>query len=350
MTVVFETPGHINPKAFSVFGINSKPNSENPIGFFGTGLKYAIAILVRNNIKVQLFIGDTEYEFYAKGEAFRDKLFSMVRMKKRKGLLGKWKYEALPFTTELGKNWELWQAFREIESNTRDEGGSSFALSEDEAYVTDKDKTLFVITGDEFDEVYSDIDKVFLPEGEVIHSDGFIEIINNESSYGYYRGLRVLNLERDSQYTYNFTEKADLTEDRTLVYGNLIPIYAAKAVLRSHDEEFIKRMIGFGGQTNRFENLLPFDTVSTTPSETFKKVVRNYKGLLSPRVLIAYKATLPKDSSRDLLEVIKPRKDWKDILGVLADQGFEEDFMLSFISELEEKVDDEDCHDDTVSF
>lgn len=35
--VVFKTPGHIPLEAFTTFGINSKPNSLNPIGFFGSG-------------------------------------------------------------------------------------------------------------------------------------------------------------------------------------------------------------------------------------------------------------------------------------------------------------------------
>jgi hypothetical protein len=44
--VVFENPGEIDAAAIRTFGVSVK-EGENPIGFFGTGLKYAIAILLR---------------------------------------------------------------------------------------------------------------------------------------------------------------------------------------------------------------------------------------------------------------------------------------------------------------
>lgn len=61
--IIFRNKGVIDPKSITTFGVSSK---ENPgaIGFFGTGLKYAIAILLRHPLydetrAMQNFLMDT---------------------------------------------------------------------------------------------------------------------------------------------------------------------------------------------------------------------------------------------------------------------------------------------------
>jgi len=44
--ITFENDGEIDLRAISQFGINVK-TGDSPIGFFGTGLKYALAVLMR---------------------------------------------------------------------------------------------------------------------------------------------------------------------------------------------------------------------------------------------------------------------------------------------------------------
>ena len=46
--LIFTNPGIIDPRSISTFGVNAKA-STNPIGHFGTGLKYAIATILRND-------------------------------------------------------------------------------------------------------------------------------------------------------------------------------------------------------------------------------------------------------------------------------------------------------------
>lgn len=53
MAVIFENPGEIDPRMISTFGVNVKEN-DSAIGFFGTGLKYAIAILLRNHHRISI--------------------------------------------------------------------------------------------------------------------------------------------------------------------------------------------------------------------------------------------------------------------------------------------------------
>ena len=165
--VVFTTPGLIPLEAFTTFGVNAKPNSTNPFGYFGTGLKYAIAVCLRNGCKVVLWRGDIKYTFYVSTKDFRGKDFDFVRMKKEtRNFAGLWasSYTQLPFTLELGKNWELWQAFRELETNTRDENGWT-TLVDNPGINDDADLTRIEVHGSRFVDEYHKMGCHFLADG-----------------------------------------------------------------------------------------------------------------------------------------------------------------------------------------
>ena len=44
--IVHENLGLIDPRAFTTRGLNAKPNTKSPIGYFGTGLKKALKLLL----------------------------------------------------------------------------------------------------------------------------------------------------------------------------------------------------------------------------------------------------------------------------------------------------------------
>jgi len=352
MPVIFDTEGEIDPKAFSTFGLNSKPNSDNPIGFFGTGLKYAIAVLVRCNVRVQLFIGETEYEFYTKEESFRDKDFGMVRMKRRKGLLSKWTYEKLPFTTELGKQWELWQAFRELESNTRDEGGRSYIAQEDEeGWSGFAGKTFFILTGDKFQDVYLRKDEVFLPEGKVLFSNERIQVLNQPSNYIYFRGLRVMDLKDPSLYTYNILSSVELTEDRTIKYEFMAKVLICTHYMQSEDGNLISQIVSLKPDDKKFEASLEFDTSSTLPGTTFMSVIasrRRGNHFVSGRATTLHNRYDFVSKSEDSLSLTMKRSKWAAILKAI--EKLQEDYTLvgeleEFAGQLNELVEDDGSQD-----
>lgn len=285
--VGFKTPGLIDTRAFTMFGVNSKPMTDNPIGFFGTGLKYAIAVLLREKHSVIIWIGNDRYEFESGEEIFRDKSFTCIYMKKSYGLMKRFTKERLPFTTELGKHWALWQAYRELESNTRDEQGETDYIFQDplkwEGYQTAR--TVILVGGQKFVDVYNNRDEIFLnKEGLDLRfhdTKAGIEVYNSPSRYVYYRGMRVYDLPKDkiSKYTYNFTRSMDLTEDRTLKYTFYMFMYLASLVIESHDKAFIKAIVE--SDKDSFENEFSFDGSSATPSDEYKQVLRSKGTYLS---------------------------------------------------------------------
>jgi hypothetical protein len=249
-TVSFRNRGLIELRSIRTFGVSAK-ECDNPIGFFGTGLKYAIAICLRMKCKVVLFRGLERYEFATSDVAIRNGEFSIVTMNG----------EEIGFTTDLGKTWEPWQAYREIHCNTTDEGGEVIEGSADPL----PDHTTIVVTGSPFYSAYLERGNIILTAPARWRA-ARAEIHERTSAYAYYRGIRVAQLQDRSCMTYNVLSNLDLTEDRTL--KNIYQFYSAvrEALLNSDDADFVSRFLQ--APSPSFEASLDLDCWST-PSELF---------------------------------------------------------------------------------
>ena len=115
-------------------GAHAKPNTANPIGYFGTGLKYAIAVLVRLGAEPVVWIGRDRFSFSKRSSTFRGTPLETIVMRVLKEKNKRATTYELPYTTAYGKAWEVWQAFRELESNTRDEGGTIWTFDSDAVF------------------------------------------------------------------------------------------------------------------------------------------------------------------------------------------------------------------------
>jgi hypothetical protein len=286
-SVIFETPGHIDIRSFTVMGMNSKPNSVSPFGYFGTGLKYAIAVLVRERQQVTLWIGNKKYSFYARDIDFRGKSFSQIRMKREHwytNTLGSrllTKYEDLPFTTELGKNWKLWQAFRELESNTRDEGGITRSQHSEFTHIPNnvpsQPITQIVVTGDEFAKEWDERYKNFLDKDNLVLRDETdkIQIYNKPSHHVYYRGIRIHDWpeNQESLLTYNIIDHLELSEDRMVKYEYQIHQRMGTYTAQATDVDIIRQIVSAKNPLQ--EAKIEWDYVYSSPSDEFKKVLQD---------------------------------------------------------------------------
>ena len=244
--IVFKNDGVVPLEAFTTFGLSAKPGSTNPIGKFGTGLKYAVAITLRLGGTFTLWRDREEYVFYTKTIDFRGKEFAVVRMKKRvkgpKGIFSPWSYHKLPFTTELGSHWKPWMAVRELEANCRDENGQSFIFSDDKYPPLRYGGTTIIITCPEMQEAFENIDEIFMPKKELVFETDTVRVYEGESDYVYYRGMRVTDLRKPSLYTYEM-KSVMLTEDRTSMYSFLDESNAHKALLGCEDRNVVDHIL-----------------------------------------------------------------------------------------------------------
>jgi len=277
--IVFRTPTLLDISAFVMFGVSAKPNTNNPIGFFGTGLKYAIAVLVRENIPVSVFVGETEYVFYKKTGKFRDQTFEQIMMKKRAGFLARWQYVSLPFTTKFGQNWKLWQVLRELHSNTLDEGGTSYGTDGGD-HQAEAGVTKIIVDSDLFAEEFRKIGNIFLPGAQSSNTSWSgitdVQILEKPGKHVYYRGLRVFDIPEKMQsiYTYNILAPMELTEDRTIKYD----FYMYRAIcnqLAVCDDLVMARSVASAGD-NFLEGRLDWSWCSVKMSPEMMDAVDRY--------------------------------------------------------------------------
>ncbi len=260
--IVFQNKGLIELRTITTFGVSVKPETDNPIGYFGTGLKYAIAVMLREGIKVTLYRGTTKLRFTAKKRKIRGQQFHMVLLNG----------EELPFTTELGKNWDLWMAYRELAANAMDEP--------DNIVTSDKPDiktgyTTFVAEGHMLDAVHNNRDSIFLMTKPKYKFDT-VEFHDGPGvgKYIYYKGIRVFELPKQAMYNYNILFDLKLTEDRTL--PSLTKAYSAiaKAIVPCDHAGLIRQLLE--AHQNYWESTIDYTWYFSTPGETFNAIVKHY--------------------------------------------------------------------------
>lgn len=254
--VAFRNKGVIDPKSITTFGVSSK-EGEGAIGFFGTGLKYAISIILRQGGSITIYAGMDKMEFGTRQEKIRVDEFTFVTMNG----------QALGFTTEVGKTWETWQAFRELYCNTLDEQGDCFVTDEEPEPA--EDETLIIVRGKDFYDSWVNRDAIILGS-EPLHQMPGLDVHAGASEYVFYRGIRALKLSSPSIYTYNISSSMDLTEDRTIKHSFYADHYIRQGLSQLTDKYAISRVVVPADGV--YERSIDFS--STTPSEEFATVVR----------------------------------------------------------------------------
>lgn len=259
--IVFENPGEIDIRSINTFGVSVK-EGNNPIGFFGTGLKYAIAVLLRAGHAITIHSGLQVVAFETEVQTIRGQAFDFVTMS-----IDGAPSQSIGFTTELGKTWDVWMAFREIACNCKDEGGDS--RHEFDSPAPEAGKTQIVVVGEAFEAVFAQSSLYLLEDQPHLAFEG-IEIRNRPGRELFYRGVRVMEFQKPSIYTYNCLTKLDLTEDRTVKYSFYPAHYITGALLRCEDEEVIRNVLT--ASTETFEGGLDYSGHGGKPGETFIRV------------------------------------------------------------------------------
>jgi hypothetical protein len=276
--IVFSNPGEIDVLSISTFGVSVK-EGDTPIGFFGTGLKYAIAVLLRNKHAITIYSGKQVVDFTVSTELVRGKSFDFVQMSVDMG-----NPQPIGFTTELGKQWEMWMAYREIACNCKDEGGTVESASD--WPEPEEGATKIIVKGAEFDQVFAQ-SSFYILEDRPMHTFGGIEVRSRPGGAFYYRGVRVQEFDKPCLFTYNDLASLELTEDRT-VKNQWEPAYRiARGWLQASDELMLREVIT--APDSHLEGNLDFHGWGVAPSQAFLKVVGD---CLSDRLLRVNKTAM----------------------------------------------------------
>lgn len=297
MKVHFITPTRISLINLTTIGDSEKREDETKIGKFSSGQAYATALLLRDGVGMEVDIyggkgadggGYTEYVTYSTTNRVCDstnksKEIIVIDYKKQfhgsctsslKGGIESEKIETA-FALQLGYNWEIWMAYREIMSNVLDEGG----------YVLEQEYTPEIETGTvitlEFDE-NNEFFKVwqnrhlYMNFEELLHkvSDSVEALKNNEGYLRIYKQNILVYEDRGkpSRFAWNI-KFGEIDERRILNNIYSVEQSISSAILDTDNEEFLREIITNDFEVKEKEFLSANSSYSNWISATVKKVV-----------------------------------------------------------------------------
>ncbi len=277
----FMNDGFFDVRAMLTFGISAKSN-PTAIGFFGTGFKYAIAIILRLGGTIKIITrtddGVDEISNFTKVTAtISGKDFEVVQ---RNGI-------DAGFTTHLGVQWEPWMAYRELRCNCTDERGV-IGLELDMDY-----QTIIAVDCQQILSAHCNSGNYFI-QGQPIHKTKEVEIFEGPRPFYYYRGVAVQNIKEDSIFSYNVTSPVDLSEERIARYSWQIPSKVTAAIQSMQDATIVRRLLRSGGDGDK---KMQFSNTNDVSAEFREEA---YQALKS--------GTLKNETARVLLETLVQQK------------------------------------------
>ena len=281
--ILFRNDGEIDPNALKLLGASTKRNDSSKIGFFGSGLKYALAYLLRKGVETRIFSGNTEIKLSTKRSQFRDQSFDVICVNGSETSL----------TTSMGIDWKGWFAVREIYCNAIDEGGCSILTIEADSnnLNTEIGETrIYVEETQELAEVMSNFSYYFAVKREAIYTDGHLRVLRGIGSNAnlYRKGIRCSDMRFRSLFDYDF-KNIQINESRVIPYTWIATDIIAKSLKECIDKEIIRKLLSLC--TDHKEDSDDFVEYSAMKkmfgfSETWLKVIGN--SLVIPKELFGW--------------------------------------------------------------
>lgn len=293
----FVNPGEIDIRAVTTLGVNVK-QGENPFGHFGTGLKYAIAGILRLGGSIVIWSGTRRYEFLGQEADIRGKSFRIVNMLDQGEFEGDGGAQPLGFTTDLGRDWQPWMIYRELKSNALDEGGDLAWLDADRE--PQAGRTVIEVDCEELWQAHMKQGEFWVDatQQRLLWAGYGLEVYDGASSALFYHGIKATNSEAGLTarwaWVYNITGHLALTEDRTLASFYDARTLIAKALARCDNVEVLERVLGNEAECQGFD----FDHWDIEASPEFMQVVLER---------VEKKLNVP-ESARDLVKRSKPEE------------------------------------------
>lgn len=312
--IKIKNQGVIEPQALHLIGASTKTNDSTKIGQFGSGNKYALAFFLRENYEMFIYAGLDEMKISTIKETFRDQVFQVIHIDSVRTSI----------TTQMGKDWKLWQAMRELYCNALDEGSVAIEFVQDIKPVADETH-FYIATRPEIKQFITDFDNYFSTNKEVLFECSVGKIVEKSGTLSniYRKGIRCFNTKQTSSYDYDFNY-IDIDENRLVRYPWQVDEMLWDMVSQCTDEEVILNILLNSNDLKFLESgISDISTIRTDRmSEEFKRCIR--KTNLAPS---GYAGLLKVDEIHK--HVIIPTKIFKAIRGTLKDENVGDNFKIS---------------------
>jgi hypothetical protein len=190
--LVIENDGEIEEGAMVLLGASTKADDPSAIGFFGSGNKYAIATLLRENVPFTIYSGTERVTITKKKVVVRDVPFEQIVVNRKRTSL----------TTRMGPDWQVWYALREFIANALDEGRCEISTGNEPEGRPNVTRIVVEITSEvrdfieNFDRYFSfrlrDKAPLSVVEGHIFPGDGTMNVFRRGISVAPERAQRAL--------------------------------------------------------------------------------------------------------------------------------------------------------------
>ncbi len=225
----------IETNAFLLLGACTKRDDESKIGYFGSGLKYALTVFLREGIELNIWSGLKPISLSTVTEQFRGEEFRVLTIADQKTNL----------TTEMGIDWKLWQAVREVYCNALDEEEFNSEVVEEIVPIEGQTQFYITITGNEqIEAILNNWDRYFARDRK-IHAgcDTGTVMFPLETNISVYRkGIRCYDEPSPSLFDYDL-KHIDITESRLIRYSFQLREAMARIWGESATETMIDKLV-----------------------------------------------------------------------------------------------------------
>ena len=236
--VEFSNKGGFDVSLATIIGFTTKRDDDSKVGKFGSGLKYSIPYLLRNNVDFHLYVGEKPFKFDAEiVEGYHNNSVVKTEVVKVNG-------QSTGLSVDAGPDWIAWFTIREIVQNAYDEEDFQYNFVDEpspkEGYV--KWYLEFAHFRDilmSWDDYFS-FDRTPIWEGEYngIKAKFFTKNSNKESGSIYYQGFYVGSIEHlsfDVELSY-----VEINEYREVANAYLVKQHISNIYLTSVPKAQVK--------------------------------------------------------------------------------------------------------------
>lgn len=199
-----QNDGVLDIRLVALMGGTTKATDKYKIGQFGTGLKYTLAFLYRNNMDFKIFAGKELVQTHLEKEEIRGEIFEIICINGQRTSI----------TTKMGEDWNAWMILRELWCNALDEGNALREITD--IAEGEEGKTTFYIQEEiQVRNVLKDWNKYFIHSCEpIFKNDTYTLYPAGNHLCVYKQGVLIYeNMEKKSVFSYDIAN-ADINELR----------------------------------------------------------------------------------------------------------------------------------------
>jgi hypothetical protein len=259
MNIVFKNKGILSLLDMTTMGDSSKRNDDTKIGKFDSGLKYALSILYRNGINVEIYSGNSIYTFSSRiiTDKVTNKTKELLVIKENNAEWINCKEHITAFSPQLGYEWKVWMAIRELYSNCLDEKGQ-VEFTEVIPNLDSTDTTFIIKSNSLLENIITNWSDYFIDLNTIpIYENNGIKIYKNNSEHLKLYKNNILiheDIHTKSRFSYDYN-LASIDEMRMLNNELDFRYAIERCICYCTDNNFIEEFLN-SHDTGTFESKL----------------------------------------------------------------------------------------------